>query len=81
MDGQVQKWNATQREKDLGPYPWGNATVTSACEDQEGNLIVGTLGEGVFWYEVDGKYRQISEEQGLSSALVLSLCLDNQGNL
>ena len=29
--------------------------VTSACEDNEGNLIVGTLGAGVFWYEPDGK--------------------------
>jgi len=81
MDGRVQKWNATQREKDFGPYPWGNATVTSACEDKDGNLIVGTRGAGVFWYEADGKYRQISKEQGLSSALVLSPCLDNQGNL
>jgi ligand-binding sensor domain-containing protein/signal transduction histidine kinase len=81
MDGRVQKWNATQREKDFGPYPWGNATVTSAGEDQDGNLIVGTMGAGVFWYETDGKYRQISKEQGLSSALVDSLCLDNQGNL
>jgi len=39
------------------------------------------MGAGVFWYETDGKYRQISKEQGLSSALVDSLCLDNQGNL
>ena len=81
INGRVQKWNATQLEKDFGPYPWGNATVTSACEDKDGNLIVGTRSAGVFWYAADGKYRQISKEQGLSSALVLSLCLDNQGNL
>ena len=81
INGRVQKWNATQLEKDFGPYPWGNATVTSACEDKDGNLIVGTMGAGVFWYEADGKYRQISKEQGLSSALVLSLCMDHQGNL
>jgi ligand-binding sensor domain-containing protein/signal transduction histidine kinase len=81
INGRVQKWNATQLEKDFGPYPWGNATVTSACEDRDGNLIVGTLGAGVFWYEADGKCRQISKEQGLSSALVLSLCMDREGNL
>ena len=46
-----------------------------------GNLIVGTLGAGVFWYEPEGKYRQISTGQGLSSAYVLSLCLDQGGNL
>jgi ligand-binding sensor domain-containing protein/signal transduction histidine kinase len=81
INGRVQKWNATQLEKDFGPYPWGNATVTAACEDRDGNLIVGTLGAGIFWYEADGKCRQISKEQGLSSALVLSLCMDREGNL
>ncbi|MEI6195971.1 MAG: two-component regulator propeller domain-containing protein, partial [Verrucomicrobiota bacterium] len=81
IDGQVQKWNATALEKNFGPYPWGTATVTSACEDQNGNLIVGTLGAGVFWYGADGNARQISKAQGLSSDLVLSLCLDHGGNL
>jgi ligand-binding sensor domain-containing protein/signal transduction histidine kinase len=83
IDGRVQKWNSTQFEKDLGPYPWTNTTtiVTSACEDNVGNLIVGTLGAGVFWYEPDGKYRQISKAQGLSSDFVLSLCVDRGGNL
>ncbi len=81
LNGRVEKWGATQREKDFGPYPWGNATVTSACEDRAGNLIVGTLGAGVFWYEADGKYQQISTNQGLSSAFVLSACVDQQGNL
>jgi ligand-binding sensor domain-containing protein/signal transduction histidine kinase len=82
MDGRIQKWNATRLEKDLGPYPWGiNTIVASACEDRDGNLVVGTLGEGVFWLGADGNWRRISTEQGLSSAFVLSLCLDGQGNL
>jgi len=81
VNGRVQKWNSTQLEKDLGPYPWGNATVTSASEDKDGNLIVGTRGEGIFWYDGSGNSRQISKEQGLSSAFVLSLCMDNEGNL
>ncbi len=55
--------------------------VTSACEDNDGNLIVGTLGAGVFWYEPDGNCRQISKAQGLSSDFVLSLCMDRGGNL
>src|ERR1017187_5431698 len=83
MDGRVQKWNATQREKNLGlyPYPWGNATVTSACEDEDGNLIVGTLGAGIFWYGADGGCQQVSKAQGLSSDFVVSLCMDRDGNL
>jgi ligand-binding sensor domain-containing protein/signal transduction histidine kinase len=80
--GRVQKWRNNQRERDLGVYPWGiNTIVTSACEDSDGNLIVGTLREGVFWYDTDGKCQQISTNQGLSSAFVLSLCLDREGNL
>ncbi len=81
IDGRVQKWSSTRLEKDFGPYPWGNDIIKGACEDKNGNLIVGTLGAGVFWYEPDGKYRQISTAQGLSSPFVLSLCLDHEGNL
>jgi ligand-binding sensor domain-containing protein/signal transduction histidine kinase len=82
QNDRVQKWMGNQMQRDLGVCPWGaDSIVTSACEDPEGNLIVGTLGEGVFWYAADGKYRQISREQGLSSAFVLSLCMDREGNL
>src|SRR5450432_256273 len=81
IDGRVQKWDSSRLEKDFGPYPWGNSRVTSACEDPNGNLIVGTLGEGVFWYEPVGSCRQISKAQGLSSDFVLSLCVDRGGNL
>jgi ligand-binding sensor domain-containing protein/two-component sensor histidine kinase len=81
INGRVQKWNSTQLEKDLGPYPWDNSAVTSACEDANGNLIVGTLGAGVFWYLPDGKFWQISTNQNLSSPFVLSLCMDRGGNL
>ncbi|HLZ55252.1 MAG TPA: two-component regulator propeller domain-containing protein [Verrucomicrobiae bacterium] len=81
MDGHIQKWGPTRLEKDFGPYPWTNLVVNSACEDKDGNLIVGTLGAGVFWYTADGKYQQISAGQGLSSAYVLCLCLDQEGNL
>jgi ligand-binding sensor domain-containing protein/signal transduction histidine kinase len=81
IDGRVQKWKSGGQEKDFGAYPWGNSPIKAAVEDKDGNLIVGTLGAGVFWYDADGKYRQISKEQGLSSALVLSLCMDREGNL
>jgi len=80
INGRVQKWGSTRLERDLGRYPWTNLVVTCAGEDKDGHLIVGTLGAGVFWYEAEGKYRQISTAQGLSSAYVLSLCLDHDGN-
>jgi ligand-binding sensor domain-containing protein/two-component sensor histidine kinase len=81
QNGRVQKWRNNHLEKDFGSYPWGNSPISSTCEDKDGNLIVGTLGVGVYWYEANGKYRHISTEQGLSSAFVLSLCMDREGNL
>src|SRR5208282_3035901 len=81
MNGRVQKWKSGGLEKDFGAYPWGNSAVKAACEDKDGNLIVGTAGAGVFWYDANGKYERISKEQGLSSAFVLSLRMDREGNL
>ena len=81
INGTVQKWRKGQIEKDFGASPWGNTNVTSACEDENGDLIVGTLGAGIFWYDASGKFQQVSTDQGLSSTYVLSLCLDREGNL
>jgi ligand-binding sensor domain-containing protein/signal transduction histidine kinase len=82
-DGRVQKWKNTGRELDWGAYPWNSmhAPVKAACEDQHGNLIVATLGEGVFWYDSTGHATQISTAQGLSHNFILSLCMDHEGDL
>ncbi|MEI9960146.1 MAG: two-component regulator propeller domain-containing protein [Limisphaerales bacterium] len=81
INGRIQKWNAGQLEKDLGFFPWVNVVVSSACEDRDGHLIVGTIGDGIFWFDADGRYQHISTEQGLSHSAVLSLCMDRDGNL
>jgi signal transduction histidine kinase/streptogramin lyase len=81
MNGRIQKWKSGGLEKDLGAYPWGNSAIKAACEDKDGNLIVGTLGAGIFWYDVNDKCQNISTNQGLSSVYVLSLCPDREGNL
>lgn len=77
-DGRVQQWKGTQEVKDLGGYAWGDSLITSACEDSAGNLVVGTLGAGVYWYEGEGEPRRLP---GLSSDTVLSLCVDREGDL
>lgn len=81
LNGTVEKWNNGHLEKNLGPAPWGGTRVDAALEDGHGNLIVGTLGEGVFWLDSHGGWQNISTNQGLSKAYVLSLCLDREGNL
>ena len=85
-DGLIQKWNGAQLENIFAAYQWNNtnAWVTAACEDDQGNLIVGTHGEGVFWYDAAGHATQISTAQGLAPnarGIVLSLCVDREGNL
>jgi signal transduction histidine kinase/ligand-binding sensor domain-containing protein len=58
-----------------------DAEVTDAREDSDGNLVVATRDAGVFWLGVDGFWRQIATEQGLSHKTVLSLGFDTEGNL
>jgi len=81
-DGRVQKWHTNQLERDAGPYPWDSRfPVTAACEDLQGNLVVGTLGAGVFWFGPEGQATCLSTNQGLSQNLVLSLQVDREGTL
>lgn len=84
LDGRIEKWrgsNTTGKAVDHGVYPWGAATVTAATEDAAGNLIVGTQGDGVYWFTAAGDYRHLSLGPDRSSDIVLSLALDREGNL
>jgi signal transduction histidine kinase/ligand-binding sensor domain-containing protein len=78
-DGRIQKWKNNQLERDLGAYPWDGAIVTSACEDHSGNLIVGTYGSGVYWFDANGKAAHLSSE--LSHSYIHSLVIDSEGSL
>jgi signal transduction histidine kinase/ligand-binding sensor domain-containing protein len=83
-DNRIEKWRGTERERTLGFYPWTNAPnvrVTSACEDNAGNLIVGVLNDGVYWFDAQGNATRISPENGLSHPGVLSVCVDREGDL
>ena len=81
--GTIQKCRRDTVERDFGSYPWTYAKVWSACEDRDGNLLVGTLGEGVFVFDAKGKSPPvpISTAQGLSSSFILSLRVDREGTL
>ena len=61
--------------------PWGETVVTALCEDNAGNLIVGTSGAGVYWFEADGNFAHLTRTNGLAQDLVLSLCFDSEKNL
>jgi ligand-binding sensor domain-containing protein/signal transduction histidine kinase len=83
-DGRIQLWQTNQLVRDLGSYPWKtNASVQTACEDRDGNLVVGTLNvnDGVYWFDAEGKAARISHAEGLSHDGILSLCIDEEGSL
>jgi ligand-binding sensor domain-containing protein/signal transduction histidine kinase len=84
VDNMIEKRLPGDRlERNLGRYPWpgGQGAVTTACEDRDGHLVIGTQGHGVWWFDGEDKAAQISTNEGLSSDYVLSLLMDNAGSL
>lgn len=79
-DGRIQKYKGSQRVQDLAAYPWGATPVMAACEDLEGNLIVGTYGAGVYWFDSQGKYIHLGAGE-LGNGSILSLTMDREGGL
>ncbi|MCZ7640094.1 MAG: hypothetical protein M5U12_30975 [Verrucomicrobia bacterium] len=80
-DGRIELWQIQGVVRRHNLYPWGRAPVAAACEDLEGNLVVGTLGAGLFWFGADGQVVTVSTNQGLSHNFVLSLYADREGSL
>jgi len=81
-NGRVQKCNGDRVERDWGAYPWTNTLpIGAACEDRDGNLVVGTFGDGVYWFDAEGNSKRISQEDGLSHNSVLALTMDREGCL
>jgi signal transduction histidine kinase/streptogramin lyase len=82
-NGQIQKWTSNHLDRVLTNYPWGtNRSVNAACEDSDGNLIVGTDREGIYWFDASGKSQWLSSvNAGLSHNTILSLLMDREGNL
>jgi ligand-binding sensor domain-containing protein/signal transduction histidine kinase len=81
-DGQIQKWRGNRLERDLGKYPWADGLlIPTACEDQEGNLVVGTYGDGIYWFDAKGGFTRLSGGKELSHNSILSLVVDREGCL
>ena len=81
-NGQIQKCNGDVVECNWGAYPWTNTLpIVAACEDRDGNLVVGTYGDGVYWFDADGNARRISKAEGLSNDYVLAVTVDREGCL
>jgi ligand-binding sensor domain-containing protein/signal transduction histidine kinase len=59
------------------PWPLG-LPILSACEDSEGNPVVGTYGDYVYWFDGRGGVSHITN---LSHGFIFSVALDREGNL
>jgi signal transduction histidine kinase/ligand-binding sensor domain-containing protein len=77
-NGRVQKWRGTELIKDYGAYPWQDPLITAACEDPQGNLVVGTHRSGAYWFDAEGRAQRLT---GLPDDQILSLCFDREGDL
>ena len=85
-DGVIRKYSGTNLQQDFGPYPWDprQNPLLSACEDRDGNLVVGTGGtdgQGVFWFDAHGRFTHVSGQDGLDNNSVYALDADGDGNL
>jgi signal transduction histidine kinase/streptogramin lyase len=83
-DGLIEKCAGRTVETNFGPYPWiirNTDPVKAACEDRDGNLIVGLLNQGLFWFDAQGHSTHISTTNGLANNSVLSLVADSDGSL
>jgi ligand-binding sensor domain-containing protein/signal transduction histidine kinase len=80
-DDVLKKRRMNRGEGESGRFPWGDTGVRAACEDSEGNLLVGTQGAGVFWFDAAGGFTQLSTNDGLSHSWILSLLVDREGTL
>ncbi|MCS7089760.1 MAG: two-component regulator propeller domain-containing protein [Verrucomicrobiota bacterium] len=86
VEGRIMLCRGNEVIRDLGPYPWrSNARPSAACEDLEGNLIVGTLdessGDGVYWFDPEGQFTRLGASDGLAAEGILALTMDREGNL
>jgi ligand-binding sensor domain-containing protein/signal transduction histidine kinase len=78
-NGQIQRVDAGT-VRTITPYRWP-VEVTSACEDHDGNLVVGTKGAGVFLVHSNGTVSSLTTTQKPSANLILSVLVDREGTL
>jgi signal transduction histidine kinase len=82
-DDRVRLWKDGRILRDLGQFPWpSNALVqvTAACEDIQGNLVIGT-STGLYWYDSSGSATFLTKDKGLSYHWVSSLYCDHEGGV
>ncbi len=79
-NGRILKCEGEKLEE-YGLCPWSNGVpvlAASACEDLEGNLVVGTWGQGVYWFDAEGRATRVED---VSQETIWCLVMDREGDL
>ena len=79
--GGLRQWTAGGGVVDYGPAPWGTAPLTALLETQGGDLVAGTLNQGLFIRRPDGTTWHCDRHQGLAHDWVRCLAEDREGTL
>ncbi len=58
-----------------------DSAVVATAVDRDGNLVVGTRREGIFWMDGQGGWRHVTLGEKSSQNFVPSVCFDHEGNL
>ncbi|HTB85869.1 MAG TPA: two-component regulator propeller domain-containing protein [Candidatus Sulfotelmatobacter sp.] len=87
-------WRNDRLQTNFGPVPWTasivsvvspgmfmDRSVTATCTDRDGNLVVGTAGDGIFWSDKQGNWRHVVLGKKTSENYVLSVFFDREDNL
>lgn len=61
-------------------YDYKTGQVRGLAQDKDGNLIIGTMNEGIIIHK-NGKYESITTERGLLSNSLNTIAVDKQGNI
>ena len=79
--GRIRKLTPQGTIVDRGTAPWGLDLPTALLETKSGDLLVGTLRQGLFLLSPDGTSLHFTRQNGLSHDWVLDLCEDREKNL
>ncbi len=86
-DGVIRKYSGASVDGATTRYPWKSPTlevVKTACEDLDGNLVVGTggvSGQGIFWFDNRTNFTRICNTNDLPNDNVYALHVDADGAL
>jgi ligand-binding sensor domain-containing protein/signal transduction histidine kinase len=77
----LRRWQGDGWVEDRGILDLQITENACLCETKSGKLIVGTYGQGFWTLDANGRQHKLDHNNGLSHDQVLSVCVDQEGNL